>query len=248
MSPAMKIATGLAIGVSAVSILLSGGDGRFETIDDIPSAYFKSKTSIDGEVIKVSDGDTFRLRHTPKTLFGTASSEYTGSIKQHTIPVRLYAVDTPETAKFGAEGQPFADEATKFTEGKVLGKKVSVKLLAKDRYGRAIAAVSYRAPGLVPMTNGPEEDLSEELLRRGLAVVYRQGGAQYDGSIDKWNKIEAEAKKKKLGIWSVENVATMESPGDYKKRQKEEKEKKAAADRMQPSRRGIRRYADTSVE
>ena len=41
---------------------------------------------------------------------------------------------------------------------------------------------------------------SEQLLKNGLAMVYRQGGAQYGDSIDKWNYLEETAKLQKKVI------------------------------------------------
>lgn len=53
---------------------------------------------------------------------------------------------------------------------------VRIKLLSRDQYARAVCSVSY--PGLFwPL----RKDLSEELLKEGLAVMYRLKGAQYDG-------------------------------------------------------------------
>ena len=44
---------------------------------------------------------------------------------------------------------------------------------AKDRYGRALASVRYKDQGL--LSGNQENDISAELLKLGLAVVYRQG-------------------------------------------------------------------------
>lgn len=52
-----------------------------------------------------------------------------------------------------------------------------MKLLSRDQYARAVCSVSY--PGLFwPL----RKDLSEELVREGLAVIYRCVGM---GSIDR---------------------------------------------------------------
>ena len=80
-------------------------------------------------------------------------------------------------------------------DGRVRGEKVRVQLLSRDRYGRAVAAVSYGG-GLRP------RDLSEDLLAEGLAVVYRGAGAQYDGPIARWDRLEADAKRRSRGIWA----------------------------------------------
>ena len=61
-----------------------------------------------------------------------------------------------------------------------------------------------------------ELDISEQLLLNGLGVVYRQGGAQYDGGISRWEELENVAVKNKKGIW-VNGRAAADLPSDYKK-------------------------------
>jgi len=52
------------------------------------------------------------------------------------------------------------------------------------------------------MLAGEQElDISEQLLLNGLGVVYRQGGAQYDGSISHWEELKNAAIRHKKGIW-----------------------------------------------
>lgn len=96
--------------------------------------------------LQVVDGDTVRVRHTPLlslerwlpvSLFDAPTTAAS------TITVRLAAVDAPETAKFGGEGQPLADIAKALAEEELLGRKVFVKLLARDQYHRAIATVEF---------------------------------------------------------------------------------------------------------
>lgn len=184
----------------------------YETAIDIPSNYFKEQKTISGIVVKVTDGDTYRIRHVP-TWF--SKSDYAGLLSDHTIAVRVAAVDTPETAKFGNTGQPLGEEATKFVKAELLNKKVKVKLYARDQYSRVVGSVLY--------SSGPfgQKDISEELLSKGYAFVYRQSGAQYgDGGLSKWDHIEQQAKKRKVGVWSDPNF---ESPAEYKKRTKKDK-------------------------
>ena len=67
------------------------------------------------------------------------------------------------------------------------------------------------------MLAGEQElDISEQLLLNGLGVVYRQGGAQYDGSISHWEELENAAIRHKKGIW-VNGKGASELPSDYKK-------------------------------
>lgn len=181
-----------------------------------------------------------RLRHIPGVW---APSDFKGSLRDHTLAVRIYAVDAPETAKNGNPGQPYGKEAAKFVQDKLMNKEVSLKLLAKDQYGRALATVTYEEEGVLFM-KGRRADISEELVKRGLAVVYRQGGAQYGGSIDKWNRLENAAKKQKIGIWS-QSAKVLELPSDYKRKAAAVEKKEKGA--LKPSKRGIRRYQEVDA-
>lgn len=98
---------------------------------------------IDAFVVKVTDGDTYRVRHITK---GHASPVFEGKLSENTIVVRIAAVDTPETAKFGQQGQKLGSVATEFVKNKLLQKKVRVKLLSKDQYGRVVGLVKYNEP------------------------------------------------------------------------------------------------------
>ena len=185
-----------------------GSQGMFLTARDIPKEFYREKSSLYGQVVKVVDGDTLRLRHLPGAL---SSASFDGNLKDETIMVRIAAVDSPETAKFGQAGQPFGDVAKQFATNQVLNKKVRVKALAKDRYERLLGVVFYDG-GL-----GGEKDLSEELLKQGLAVVYTGGGAQYDGRRPEYERLEETARRSKKGLWSQKD-ADRESPAEYKKK------------------------------
>jgi micrococcal nuclease len=210
-----------------MSISLFGSSKLFETANDIPADYFQNRKSIESLVMSVSDGDTYRVRHIMKK----GDEKYTGDMKHHTIVVRIAAVDTPETAKGGNPGQPYAQEAKQFATDKLLRQRVRVKLLARDQYGRVIGRVFFKEPKSTSMfgwvgrffgggnNNNQESDISEELLKSGLAVVYRQGGARYDGSIEHWNTLETQAQRNKLGMWQ-HGIQQVQTPGDYKKQVK----------------------------
>ncbi|HEX8835008.1 MAG TPA: thermonuclease family protein [Abditibacteriaceae bacterium] len=94
-------------------------------------------------VIRVSDGDTVKLKRT-------------GSI-------RLIGVDTPEKA------QPGGPEAGIFTRNALLNKNVQVELCAKqpyDRYGRGLGFI------YVEDRNGQRVLFNRELIKAGYARVY----------------------------------------------------------------------------
>jgi micrococcal nuclease len=142
-------------------------------------------------------------------------TDYTGLLSENTISIRIAAVDTPEIGKFGKVDQAYSQEAKDFASSSLLGKKVGIKLLAKDRYGRALGLVKYKDNKILPGFMSSRKDISEELLEKGLAAVYRQGGAQYDGPVARWNDIESRAQKRKKGMWKG---AKVELPSEYKKK------------------------------
>lgn len=224
-----KLAAGVGVlAISAAAIFGGRGSGpppeprssknavTFRTAADIPPSWIRDKRTLEGIVIKVIDGDTLRIRHMPHP---SSSSEFDGTLSAETISVRIAAVDSPEIAKYGEAGQAFGLEAKAFTVRELGGKKVRVKVLGRDRYSRLLGVVRY--------TDGPtraERDISVELLSRGMAVLYRQGGAQYDGRKDVFIEIEAEARRKKVGLWGDPKF---ESPADYKKSKKSKTKERA---------------------
>lgn len=184
---------------------------QYETAADIPVSMFRDKTILPVKTLKVTDGDTVRVRHHARS----SSATFPGDLKEHTIIVRFAAVDAPEIAKRGKPGQLFSEEAKHFTEEKLGGKLVKLKLLGKDQYGRVLGRIFYTERYFFGLFS-QQRDISEELLKAGLAVVYRQGGAKYDGSVEHWNALENRAKKKRVGIWSQsqENIVL---PSEYKR-------------------------------
>ena len=219
-SVAAAFSLGCACGLIASPALI-GWSALYATAEDVPAASFRSNAKLTAKVVKVADGDTFRVAHLPplwrlrgrKRLCKALGGET--KLSESTLQVRIAAVDAPETAKFGSKGQDFGDVATDFVKGELEGKRVRVKLLSRDQYQRAVATVTYRK-GLW------RKNLSEELLARGYATVYRQGGAQYDsdGGVAKWDKIEAKAKRQGKGIWAAGSAAV--DPAAYKRAQKQQ--------------------------
>ena len=86
-----------------------------------------------------------------------------------------------------------------------------------------------------------ETDLSELLLKNGLATVYKGGGAQYNGKKLYYISLEEQAMKRKKGIWS--QSGSIETPAAYKKktRLKSMEKQKLSMDFVPGGRRGIRR-------
>ena len=90
--------TGICGGILAGCLYYSTPEPVFLTADDIPTIYYTEKKQIDAVVVKILDGDTYRVRHITSRQ---RNPKFQGKISDNTIVVRIAAVDTPETAKFG---------------------------------------------------------------------------------------------------------------------------------------------------
>lgn len=125
-----------------------------------------------------------------------------------TLPVRLCGVDAPERAHFGNPAQPFSEEALIWLRYTILSKGVWIKPLSMDQYGRCVARVAY-------WTWTGYKDLSLEMVKRGLAVVYESKSyAEFDGKEKAYRRHERIARTQRRGLWSQKKV---ETPGEYKK-------------------------------
>lgn len=194
---------------------------RYATAGDIPKAMYQKNRIIRGRVVKVIDGDTIRIRHTP--LYPLAKSgDYSGKLSECTVSVRLYGVDAPETAKFGNPEQPYAREAKEYVARHVDGKMVRVKLLRKDQYSRAVAKVTVRHRVLPFLRT----DLTKGLAERGYATLYTGGGAEYDGKREVLEKKIKRAQRRRRGIWS-NGVGNHVDPAAYKREIKARKGSKS---------------------
>lgn len=118
---------------------------------------------------------------------------YNGSVEK----VRFLLVDTPETSHPRLGKQPYGQEAKQFTTKLV----ENVKQLElefdigqnRDKYGRLLAYI-YADGKMV----------QEELLKNGFArVAYIY--APNTRYVDHFRNLQADAQKKAIGIWEVEN-------------------------------------------
>ncbi|KAG8460612.1 hypothetical protein KFE25_011387 [Diacronema lutheri] len=162
-----------------------------------------------GRVIKVADGDTLRLLHTP-TPFHASRLRDSDKVSAVALQVRLCTIDAPETAKFGKPAQPFGEAAKQHLERLVLGRMVSVRVLSRDQYGRAVGSV---VRGRWPLRSHVDEDM----LRTGLAEVYHGGGAVYGPrGKEHYVALELAAKRARRGMWA--QGAQFESAAVFKAR------------------------------
>lgn len=101
------------------------------------------------------------------------------------VKIRLHGIDCPE------KNQDFGTKAKQFTSNLVFGKIVKVVVTDTDRYGRSV--------GLVILPDG--KVLNKELLKAGLAWHYK-----YYNKSQEFAELEEQAKKDKIGIWSMDNA------------------------------------------
>lgn len=116
--------------------------------------------------------------------------------------VRYIGIDCPELEKNTPSGwrevhEPFADEAKKLNEELVLGKPVRLEfdVQKKDKYNRLLAYCFVKK-------GQKEVFVQSELLEKGLAYLYTfPPNIKY---VDVLVASLQEAKKKKVGIWSLD--------------------------------------------
>ncbi|HRO42280.1 MAG TPA: thermonuclease family protein [Flavipsychrobacter sp.] len=111
------------------------------------------------------------------------------------IKIRLHGVDCPE------KGQPFGQKAKGFVSKRIFSKMVAVSPKKKDRYGRTLGLVFIEG-----------ECLNEALLKNGFAWHYMR----YDKN-KLWSELEAEARRKKIGLWADKHA---QPPWEFRKAKK----------------------------
>lgn len=102
------------------------------------------------QVISVYDGDTFTIEipKLPK-VFG------------HKLPVRVYGIDTPELKSKDPCERKLALEARNLTRSLILGKRVRLYHIDRDKYFRVLAEVQVG-----------DMYLKDALIEKGLAQPY----------------------------------------------------------------------------
>jgi len=135
-----------------------------------------------GFVTRMVDADTYII----KTLYGGNPDS--------TIRVRVVNVDAPEMKSIPnrRKAQEFSQEATDFVSALILNKEVGVTLYGRDNFDRVLAFIRI---------NGVR--LDDIMLRNGIGwstYEYTPGKKYAFGK-----KLEAQARKEKLGLWGKEN-------------------------------------------
>jgi len=136
-----------------------------------------------GTVVKVIDGDSLVVRG-----------------KDDTVEIRLYGIDTPEYR------QPYSNKAKQLSRRLVLRKRVGVKRLDKDRYGRTVAIITVG-----------DTTLNRELVSSGLAWYYARY-CRRQPFCSTLKKQERLARKRRAGLWRDPDPV---APWDWKRLQRE---------------------------
>ncbi|CBZ56025.1 conserved hypothetical protein [Neospora caninum Liverpool] len=103
------------------------------------------------------------------------------------------------------------------TEAEKLGHHIKLESAKAGAAAKELATKIFIEEVLEKKT----KEAADVLLREGLAVVYTQGGAKFDGRKNELLVIEQEAKRNKLGFWGIPESAR-ETPAEYKKRKRSE--------------------------
>ena len=149
---------------------------------EIPSCYIK-KVNVMEKVIfsKCSDGDTARF-----------------IINGEEKKVRFLAIDTPEVDSDDSKIKKYGKEASDYTcntlkNAKEVYLEYDGNSDKEDKYGRILAFV--HVDGVL---------LEKKLIERGLAKVYYIYGDY--AHVDELRKTEDEARNKKVGMWSENEI------------------------------------------
>lgn len=126
------------------------------------------------------------------------------------ISIRLAGIDAPELPHFGRPAQPYAQEALEWLTGYIRNRNVRAYIYKRDQYDRIVATVYVRRWFLF------RRNVGLELVKRGLATTYEaKSGAEFGGLKKVYEKAEATAKRKRVGMWSID-PKKFESPREYK--------------------------------
>ncbi len=163
----------------------AGAEGRRPAVYDVTAAGLPRYQDADvrqmtpATVTRHVDGDTFEvaIADPPHGMRATEK-------------IRLLGIDTPEL------GEPLAAEAQDLTARLAAGPVyLALDFKRRDRFDRLLAFVYLRDGTL----------LNAELLRSGLAVVYRADDLMY--FFAQFEDLEREARQEGIGLWEGRNTA-----------------------------------------
>jgi micrococcal nuclease len=155
--------------------------------------------TIEGTVVKVSDGDTIQVMD----ALGTK------------IKVRFYGIDCPETEKSNHKtgrvskpGQPYGEEAYRALQGKLQRQHVRLDVMDTDRYGRTVSIVWLG-----------DRNINLEMVAEGWSWAYTQYLDRPHAS--EYLQAEEQARARRLGLWQQNNP---QPPWEFRKMQRKGKQ------------------------
>lgn len=187
---------------------------RIRTYLDLTPRMLYGKRKLYGKVTRVGDGDNFCFYHTPGgplLWWGWLRKVPEGRTNLHneTLRIRLCGVDAPERAHFGKQSQPFSEDALLWLKNYIEKRSVTITPYSIDQYKRVVArAQVWKLTG--------RKDISAEMLRNGIGVVYEAKlGAEFGGNESWYRRLEQKAKRKKRGLWVLGKNLVL--PGVFKR-------------------------------
>lgn len=169
------------------------------TVENIISDYF-TLDGISNQINKLTDTliSVYDLLNRPKNMKEgnylvvrvsdgdtiTVNKIINGKVNNDNIRVRLLHIDAPES------DQSYGEQSAEFLKKLVYNKEVSIDYEKTDRYGRILGIVYVDGV-----------NVNEEMVRTGNAWWYRR----YSPNEKTYEKLEKEAKKQKLGLFSDKN-------------------------------------------
>jgi micrococcal nuclease len=164
----------------------------FLLLTAVPAFGREPVRTIEGTVVKVSDGDTIQVADG----YGTK------------VKVRFYGIDCPETEKSNKRtghvskpGQPFGEEAFQALKGKLARQRVRLDVMDIDRYGRTVSIVWLG-----------NRNINLEMVQEGWAWAYKQYLDRPHAS--EYIQAEEQARGKRLGLWRDNNP---QPPWEFRK-------------------------------
>jgi len=158
------------------AILLAAGGGWLlrggPPTSSVPAA--DGLYTLQGEVIRVIDGDTIVLRSEGRA--------------RH---VRLASIDAPETGGRDRQGQPFGQASRRSLDALVAGRSLAARCYERDGYGRDVCDL--------PLPGG--QTANRRQVQAGMAWANRQNHGNYlrDPAIA---DLESEARRSRAGLWA----------------------------------------------
>lgn len=158
----------------------------------VPTLAKEPVRTIDGLVVKVSDGDTIQVRDQNGTK----------------VKVRFYGIDAPETQKgnkrtgrISKPGQPYGEEAFQALKQKIDRQQVRLDVMDIDRYGRTVSIVWLGG-----------RNINQEMVADGWAWAYRSYLDRAHAS--EYIHAEEIARKVRKGLWVQNNP---QPPWEFRK-------------------------------